>query len=67
MTPSPWVADLKCWAFSPPGCMINRTLVRYVRGFVTAVVAGKDIVPRMSVVTLNRLVDEMVTSLGRCR
>ena len=39
----------------------------FMEEFCTSVVVGKDAVPRMSVNNLNRLMDEMVTSLARCR
>ena len=59
--------SLKAWCFSPPGCMVNAPLLAYTRSFVTSVVAGKDCVPRSGTLALNRLVDEMVVSLARCR
>jgi sn1-specific diacylglycerol lipase len=63
----PRYPGLRVWAFSPPGCMCSAPLIKYFRSFTTAVVAGKDAVPRSGTATLNRLVDEMVNSLGRCR
>jgi hypothetical protein len=59
--------SLRAWCFSPPGCMVNSPLLAYTRSFVTSVVAGKDCVPRSGTLALNRLVDEMVVSLARCR
>ena len=59
--------SLRAWCFSPPGCMVNAPLLAYTRSFVTSVVAGKDCVPRSGTLALNRLVDEMVVSLARCR
>ena len=58
---------MKCWAFSPPGGLISNSLVGFMEEFCISVVVGKDAVPRMSVNNLNRLMDEMVTSLARCR
>lgn len=59
--------SLRAWCFSPPGCMVNAPVLAYTRSFVTSVVAGKDCVPRSGTLALNRLVDEMVVSLARCR
>lgn len=59
--------SLRAWCFSPPGCMVNLPLLAYIRSFVTSVVTGKDCVPRSGTLALNRLVDEMVVSLARCR
>lgn len=38
-------------------------LSRLVEPFVTSVVVGKDVVPRVSVANLGRLIDQMVPSL----
>lgn len=61
------IPDLRCFAFSCPGALVSRNLAREMAGFVTTVVVGKDAVPRASVANLGRLVDEMVTSLARCK
>ncbi len=39
---------------------MSRNLSRAVEPFVTSVVVGKDVVPRMSVVNIGRLIDTMV-------
>lgn len=39
---------------------MSRNLSRAVEPFVTSVVVGKDVVPRMSVVNIGRLIDQMV-------
>ncbi|KAK9829311.1 hypothetical protein WJX72_005111 [[Myrmecia] bisecta] len=59
--------DLHCWAFCPPGGLISQNLIPAMEQVCTSVVVGKDGVPRMSVNTLNRLMEEMVTALARCR
>lgn len=60
-------ADLKCWAFSPPGGLVSRSLVSWMEEWCTSIVVGKDAVPRMTVDNLSRLMDQMVTSLARVR
>ena len=59
--------DLRCWAFSPPGGLVSRSLLDFMHDWCVSVVVGKDVVPRMTVNNLNRLMDEMVVSLARCR
>jgi hypothetical protein len=56
-----------CWAFAPPGGLMSPALSAAVGDFVTSVVTGKDLVPRLSLVTLEQLRDDIMTSLARCR
>ncbi len=39
---------------------MSTNLSRLVQPFVTSVIVGKDVVPRVSVVNLGRLIDQMV-------
>ncbi len=41
---------------------MSTNLSRLVQPFVTSVIVGKDVVPRVSVVNLGRLIDQMVSS-----
>ncbi|EIE20387.1 alpha/beta-hydrolase [Coccomyxa subellipsoidea C-169] len=59
--------NVHCWALSPPGGLMSTNLSRLVEPFVTSVIVGKDVVPRVSVVNLGRLIDQMVTSLALCK
>lgn len=52
---------MQCWALSPPGGLMSTNLSRLVEPFVTSVVVGKDVVPRVSVVNLGRLIDQMAS------
>lgn len=61
------VADLKCWAYSPPGGLVSKELSEAMRPFTTSVAVGKDAVPRMSLKNLARMLDELITALARCR
>lgn len=45
---------------------MSTNLSRLVQPFVTSVVVGKDVVPRVSVVNLGRLIDQMVSSFQQC-
>ncbi|KAL0037858.1 hypothetical protein WJX79_002263 [Trebouxia sp. C0005] len=57
----------KCWAFCPPGGLMSANLSHAAQGFVNCVVVGKDIVARLSVVNIGRLIDELVTGLAMCK
>ncbi len=48
------------WSFSPPGGLLSHRLTHALEGFVTSVVLGKDVVPRISLVTIEELRDDMV-------
>jgi len=39
---------------------MSKNLSRAVQSFVTSVVCGKDVVPRLSIVNVGRLIDQMV-------
>lgn len=60
-------ADVRTWAFNPPGGLVSRNLNRVLDTFCTSLVVGKDAVSRGTVNNLSRLMDEMVTALARCR
>ena len=60
-------ADIRTWAFNPPGGLVSRNLNRVLDTFCTSLVVGKDAVSRGTVNNLSRLMDEMVTALARCR
>lgn len=59
--------DTRCIAYCPPGALLTRRLAVSIAPWVTSVVVGKDLVPRMTVATLRRLMDDMVAALARCR
>ncbi|XP_053059051.1 diacylglycerol lipase-alpha isoform X2 [Acinonyx jubatus] len=42
----PQYPTLKCFAYSPPGGLLSEDAMEYSKEFVTAVVLGKDLVPR---------------------
>lgn len=42
---------------------MSRNLSRAVQPFCTSVICGKDVVPRLSVVNIGRLIDQMVRRL----
>ncbi|KDD75293.1 hypothetical protein H632_c761p0, partial [Helicosporidium sp. ATCC 50920] len=58
---------VQCWAFCPPGGLMSWNLSRIAASFCTSVVVGKDVISRLSLNNLKRIVDEMVLALARCR
>lgn len=46
---------------------MSRTLLKIMEQWTVSVICGKDAVPRASVNNLSRLMDQMVTSLARCK
>lgn len=59
--------DLKCIAYSAPGGLISKNLAHAMAPFCTTVAVGKDAVPRATVATMARLMDELMISLARCK
>ena len=39
-------SDVKCYAFGPPGALLNQSAYNVSKQFVTSIVVGDDIVPR---------------------
>ncbi|KAL6766765.1 hypothetical protein ACKKBG_A37265 [Auxenochlorella protothecoides x Auxenochlorella symbiontica] len=58
---------LRVWAFSPPGGMATPNLSPLLEDYVTNVVIGKDVIPRLGTITFERLIDQMVVALASTR
>ena len=54
-----------CWAFAPL-VLASQDLAAACTPFVTSVAVGKDAIPRLSLPTLNALLDGAVVALARC-
>ena len=52
---------VKCFAYAPPGATLCRALARAVSSFVTSVVIGKDMVPRLSLPNVHALLGDVVS------
>ena len=59
--------NLQCIAYSCPGALMSKNLSRAMAPFCTTVAVGKDAVPRATVATMARLMDELISSLARCK
>ena len=55
---------IECFAISPPGCTMSPELATAMSPFCYSLVHGKDIVPRISVRTVERLRDQMVAAIS---
>ncbi|KAL4422930.1 hypothetical protein ABPG75_009127 [Micractinium tetrahymenae] len=62
-----WWPDVHAWAYCPPGGMVTANLAAALDPLVTCVVVGKDAVSRTSTATFERLQDQVVVALARCR
>ena len=63
----PTFPKIRCFAFSPPGGLINQAAARYTETFCMSVIIGDDLVSRMSLVTLDSLKSQLVAELEACR
>ncbi len=59
--------DLQCYAFGPPGALLNQTAASISEEFTVSVIVGDDIVPRLSVSGYIRLRDRMRRALMKCQ
>ena len=55
---------VKCFAYAPPGATLSLPMAREVSSFVTSVVVGKDMVPRVSLPTVHALLGDVVGRRG---
>lgn len=63
----PKYPNLRCLAFSPPGCTLSPGLASRCAAFVTSVVVGNDIVARSSLTSAEELRDQVIDLIGRSK
>jgi hypothetical protein len=63
----PFYPDLHCFAFAPPGAIVSPGLAALMENWVTTLVVGKDMVPRLSLPSLQNLMTEIVDYTSRCK
>ncbi|ELU06110.1 hypothetical protein CAPTEDRAFT_162985 [Capitella teleta] len=51
----PSYPNLACFSFAPPGWLLSLPLARYSEDFVCSVVLGDDIIPRLGMITMEKL------------
>jgi Lipase (class 3) len=59
--------DLRCINYSPPGCTFTWEMAAQCKDWCTTCVLDTDIVPRLSVESIERLRDEILDLVGRIR
>lgn len=58
---------VRCFAFNPPGGLLDENLRKDSETFCTSVVCGQDAISRMSIGTMKRLIDDMMLALASCK
>ncbi|OXB67505.1 hypothetical protein ASZ78_005726 [Callipepla squamata] len=57
---------LKCYAFSPPGGLLSKTLADYSKRFIVSIILGKDLVARLSMPNMEDLKRRIVRIVANC-
>ncbi|XP_062999198.1 diacylglycerol lipase-beta isoform X2 [Elgaria multicarinata webbii] len=57
---------LKCYAFSPPGGLLSKSLAEYTKQFIVSVIVGKDVVPRLSMPNMEDLKRKIIRIVANC-
>lgn len=52
--------NLHCYAYSPPGGLLSATTVEETKSFITSVVVGKDVVPRIGLHQLEAMRQDLI-------
>ncbi|XP_048351426.1 diacylglycerol lipase-beta [Sphaerodactylus townsendi] len=58
--------SLRCYAFSPPGGLLSKSLADYTKQFIVSVTVGKDVVPRLSMPNMEDLKRRIVRIVANC-
>ncbi|RZF32805.1 hypothetical protein LSTR_LSTR011451 [Laodelphax striatellus] len=59
--------DLQCFAYSPPGGLLSMPAVQYTKSFITSVVLGKDVVPRIGLHQMESLRADLINAIRRSK
>ena len=60
----PLYPELHCYAFSPPGGLFSRPVIEYSRNFITSVILGKDVVPRLGLHSVQVLTRDLLAAIS---
>ncbi|XP_018908023.2 diacylglycerol lipase-alpha isoform X1 [Bemisia tabaci] len=63
----PKYPDLHCYSFSPPGGLLSLPAVEYTKSFITSVVLGKDVVPRIGLHQMEALRADLINAIKRSK
>ncbi|XP_042293775.1 diacylglycerol lipase-beta [Sceloporus undulatus] len=58
--------NLKCYAFSPPGGLLSKSLADYSKQFIVSIIVGKDVVPRLSMPNMEDLKRRIIRIVANC-
>nr|XP_060642644.1 diacylglycerol lipase-beta [Anolis sagrei ordinatus] len=58
--------NLKCYAFSPPGGLLSKSLADYSKQFIISIILGKDVVPRLSMPNMEDLKRRIIRIVANC-
>ncbi|XP_049532144.1 diacylglycerol lipase-alpha [Anopheles darlingi] len=56
---------LHCYSYSPPGGLLSMPAVEYSKSFITSVVVGKDVVPRIGLYQMEALRADLINAIQR--
>ncbi|XP_011260986.1 sn1-specific diacylglycerol lipase alpha isoform X6 [Camponotus floridanus] len=57
--------DLACFSFGPPGGLLSMPAQQYSQEFITSVVVGKDVVPRIGLRQMESLRADLINAIKR--
>ncbi|KAF7243033.1 Sn1-specific diacylglycerol lipase beta [Varanus komodoensis] len=57
---------LRCYAFSPPGGLLSKSLAEYTKQFIVSVIVGKDFVARLSMPNMEDLKRRIIRIVANC-
>ncbi|CAG9802490.1 unnamed protein product [Chironomus riparius] len=55
--------NLQCFSYSPPGGLLSMPAVEYSKEFITSVVVGKDVVPRIGLHQMESLRADLINAI----
>ncbi len=58
--------NIRCFAFSPPGCVVSENIVPQTQDFICSVVVGDDLVPRLSYHSMRILKRSVLNAIENC-
>ncbi|XP_063850553.1 diacylglycerol lipase-alpha-like isoform X2 [Scylla paramamosain] len=59
--------NLSCFAYSPPGGLLSMPAVEFTRSFITSVVVGKDVVPRIGLHQMETMRADLINAIQRSK
>ncbi|RWS28188.1 sn1-specific diacylglycerol lipase alpha-like isoform X6, partial [Leptotrombidium deliense] len=55
--------ELVCYSFAPPGGLLSLPATEYTKGFITSVILGKDVVPRLGLHQMESLRFDLINAI----